>query len=98
MTEVTPDLCYIALPPWISGVFQMSKWQIFYSIEPSCWQQVTPPGAQHSIWKLDRGFTSQYYPGVYDSILRDGDPFQNAWSVCRFNQTSPAGAFELSVR
>jgi hypothetical protein len=76
----------------------MSMWQTFYSIEPSCWQQVTPQGSQHSIWKLDSGFTSQYYPGVYDSILRDGDPFQNTWTVCRFNQPAPAGAFELFVR
>lgn len=76
----------------------MSKWETFNSIEPSCWQQINPPGAQNPIWALNNGYTSQYYPGVYSSITRDGDPFQQKWNVCRFNKAAPNGQIELSIR
>ncbi|HLJ30242.1 MAG TPA: hypothetical protein VKY85_26280 [Candidatus Angelobacter sp.] len=76
----------------------MSKWEKFYSIEPSCWQQITPSGASNPIWLLDKSYTSQYYPGVYHSILRDGDPFQRTWNVCRFNKVAPIGMIELTIR
>ncbi|HEY6349548.1 MAG TPA: hypothetical protein VI636_09080 [Candidatus Angelobacter sp.] len=76
----------------------MSKWETFYSIEPSCWQQITPQGGNRPIWMLNSSYTSQYYPGVYSTILRDEDPFQNTWKVCKFNKPAPLGQYELSIR
>jgi hypothetical protein len=76
----------------------MSKWDTFYSIEPSCWQQINPPGAQNPIWALNNGYTSQYYPGVYSSIRRDGDPFDKKFNICRFDKAAPNGQIELVIR
>jgi hypothetical protein len=75
----------------------MDKWGIFATIGPELWAREVPNGETVPIWHLTPDWTSQFYPGVYNSIWRDGDPFANTWDICSFEKLPLNGDAEITV-